>query len=329
MPTAHQDRLYGNVVADRVYGVKFATPGFPFINAGIVYESLSPAYRYSANFSLVSQGPEVVDKTTAYDGALATLSLESAATTLAEVKNFYIQWRGAFQAQMYTASGQYFNFIAEAGTIDTPTASQLMGGSWEWMIDDTRRTLNLNAMTYLTGPEASWLITNSGTAQTGGTGGTSNSLTQTSATTASFRRAGFKVGGLSINGVVAGILEKGGNSIRISSVSSGPDERGRPINTAVATEAKFLLRQTALNDMLAVLTDREQEYTIIASTLAGETFKWTTGASSIDYNIVKQDDKSYIELSLKSEHPIISGTNSIDWGVGTATQVEFKRYAWA
>ena len=328
MPTAHQQRLYANVAPSRVYKVKFATTGFPFINAGTDYESLSPAFRYNAAFSLVSQGPEFVDKTTGYDGALASFNLESAATTLAEVKNFYIQWRAPFQAQFSTVGGQFYNFVAEAGTIDTPTGSQPMGGTWEWLIDDTKRSLSLQAMTYLTGPEATWLVTNN-TAALGGSSGTALGLTDTSATSASFRRAGFKVGGLTINGVVAGILEKGGNSIRISSVSEGPDERGRPINVKVATEAKWLLRQTATNDILAVLTDREQEYTIIASTLAGETFKWTTGASAIDYNVVVDDGKSYIELSMKSEHPIISGTNSIDWGVGTATQVEFKRYAWS
>jgi hypothetical protein len=327
MPTAHQGSVYANHKPGRAYKVRFATPGFPFINAGTDYESINPGVRYSANVSFESAGPDVANGTSMLDGVVAMLNCESAQTTLVEVKNYYLQWQNPFQAQMQTVGGLWYNFTAEAGTLSTPTGTQLMGGTWEWTIDDERRRLALAAQTYLTSEEYELLLTQTSAAQLGGASGTALGLTDTSATDDNFRRAGFQ--DVTVNGVSIGVRSKGGNSITIRSAAQGSDHKTRPLNRFVETEAQFSMLQTSANDLKASLTDRQQNYSIIASTMAGETFKWTTTAASVDFRVSIGDDGENQVLRIKSRHPIISGVNAIDWGVGTATQVEFKDYAWA
>lgn len=282
MPTAHTGELQASVKAARFGQLYAANPGFPFINAGLDYESINFGLRKGATFTAEPVvNPDIAgrDILEVFD---CRVKAETKQTTFAYLKNL---WTLAQNPHNLLAECQdadlYLKFLTSAGTFATPTATQRVGCDWTYTIDTKERLMSMDWHTHLTDKELDLLYSGAGTTSTGETGGTSLSLTSTAYDWTAFQRSGIQK--VMINGVDVGIHEGGGAKVTIKSLARHRDKRQRAFNREVEVEAEVVMLQTAIADLQATVTDATQEYTVVYHDWNDCTITLTASASTMPY----------------------------------------------
>jgi hypothetical protein len=317
MPTAHQGVVYGNYQIPRYAQITYATAGFGFNHAT---EAGSVGLRKTGKLTKKAIGPKDVAGRTITDKIDVQIEAEMLQTRIADLKNMYLLSKGYHQLLLQTNSGMYYAFTDNTGTFASPTGSALVGLNWDFEVTDKDRSLKCTWNTQMANTEWDWILTNSGSAATGSSGGTSGGLTAHAYARANYDRSG--INSVTINGVDIGFFKDPKISLKSKEVDKDTRNRQLPCLIDVACEVTML--QTKANDLLAVSTDEQQEYTVIFNTWNDEIFKFTTGAVSITGETEISDEHTMTKLVFEGLIPYSDDTSAVDLGTTDAATAEFK-----
>lgn len=315
-------RTRASVQQARFVQILIATNGVPFTNASGQKGSVDLGMRKPGKITIKPESLTDVAGRPIPNMYLTTIELEGYQNRIVDWLNAYLLCNVEFsQVLIKDMSGKYWNFIAEAGTYTVPTASQLLGGSYEVNMTQKDRFVKYTFTVLLTSDELQWLVTNNGSAQTGGAGTTTLPFVTGGYSRANHYRTG--VGSISIGGHDVGIIDDSFSLVMKSKAQGKPDHRGRPLNNFSELDIKFGLKQTADAEMNAVLTTLEEtDCSIVFNFLSGETFTITSGAALGEgTRILGEDDRS-IDFEIKGTFPnnsVEATPTSIDLGVTSPT----------
>ena len=317
---AYQGLSYRNFQVPRFAKVTGATAGFAFNHAT---EAFSAGLRKPGRLTKVDVGPDDAAGRPIMDKVQCKLSLPMLQTRLADVLNIHkLVLSGPHQWLFQTAKGIYLAFVDNdaAGTFTTPVGSSMMGGNWNFRITGTERTLDYEGGCNMSNTEWDWMWTNSASAASGGSSGTTAGLVAHPYARGNYIRSGINT--ITINGAQVGVFNNPSVSIQTVGSEDGSDWRDRPIPAFGRAACSFRMLQQSANDILGNSTAEQNDYTIQFGTWNDEIIQFTTGAAGlIVRNQSVGDNSTMCEVSVEGEFPLISGadTSSIDIGVSTAT----------
>jgi hypothetical protein len=246
-------------------------------------------------------------------------------TRFADILNIHkLVLSGPHQWLFQTAKGIYLAFVDndQFGTFTSPVGSSLMGGNWAFNLTSTERTLDYTGACNMANTEWDWMWTNSGSAATGGSSGTTAGLVAHPYARANYVRSGINT--ITINGAQVGVFNNPSVNIQTITSSDGPDWRDRPIPAFARAACSFRMLQGTANDILGNSTAEQNDYTVQFGTWNDEIVQFTTGAAGIyvsNQNV--GDDSMMCEVRIEGDMPLVSGTDtsSIDIGITTSTTI--------
>lgn len=242
-------------------------------------------------------------------------------TGLATIKTIHLLSRGPFHMRLKTQSGEYLNFVKNTTVVATPNGSRNVGLTYKLEITKDNRKLNIKPATRMFDTEWAYLCSQFGTPSSGGSSGTSIGTTTTAYDRNKFIRSNFLA--LRVNGYDVGELE----DAKIDMESSGRKTIHNITycqNLTVKNEATIM--QSSATELQAALDAANNDVTVEFDTANDETFKYTTGATSVAWDFTNTDKDRTVKLMFEGEIPYNldeSSPNSIYWGA-TPGVAEFK-----
>lgn len=326
---AYQGVNYRNYQVPRFAKITGATAGFAFNHAT---EAFSFGLRKPGKLTkrtipvMDAAGRPITDK------IACTLELDALQQRIADVLNMHkLVLSGPHQWLFQTAKGIYLAFVDNdtgGGTFGTPVGSALMGGNYEFVVTGTDRTLRYMGACSMANTEWDWMWTNSGSAASGGSSGTTAGLVAHPYARGNYIRSG--INSVTINGVNVGVFNSPRVSIKTEGSSDGNDFRDRPIPAFGRGACSFRMLQGTANDILGNSTAEQNDYTIQFGTWNDEIIKFTTGAAGLYVSSQEvSDSAAFCEVSVEGLFPLIpNDQSSMDIGVGTSTTLECKLVAY-
>ena len=297
MPTALQSKVSGNVQNARLAEIKYAISGLLFshsTDAGTVGLHRPGKLSRKAVSITDAAGRDIVDQVN------VMVEADSLQASLANFKNAKILSSQYHQLRVKDDSGKYFNFIDFAGTFGTPTASHLVGMNFEFTIGQNERFIKYTWETNMANTVWDWVLTNSGSAQTGATGGTSGQLSASTYARTSFKRSNIK--DITGDAVSFGVIKD--PKLTWKSVATNRDQWNRPLCRKMSFEGEVTMLQTTANDMLGISTTMEQlDKAIVITTAEDETITFAAGAISAVGEFETGDENAFCKVIFKGEFP--------------------------
>jgi len=214
----------------------------------------------------------------------------------------------------------YLNMVnnAAAGGV-AATGSARVASDWRLTIGKSQRQLDLESNVNLFLGEMEWLLTNAGTAHSGGASGSPVPMDTMAYSRDHFEE--YNIVDIKLNGNSVGVF--GDPTIEIYSVQQETkDNRDRGSKGWVAYKGTLMLLQDTIAQMQRAYTGATQDYTLQFYTDQGEEFKFTSGAADFIPAPKFHENDFHIPVSFQGRSPNTS-TYVI---INTSTKVmELKR----
>ncbi len=240
MPTAFQTYTPANVRIERLVKLRIALSAYEFASTtGAIDVGMRQPFKLTrkviAEMEIAGRAPVLLNEITLEGNCLQT--------GLANVQNAYLLGReiNAFcNVQAENAQGDYYNFIENTGAYGSENGSRCLGLHWKFTITPKQRLLNLKFMAQMTQKEWEWLLTNMGSASTGGAGTTGGPLTSNAVAWNKVLVPGFVENATTVNSVVVGACRD--TTFTLESHSFSKDEHEREWNTGVELTAETTMQ---------------------------------------------------------------------------------------
>src|ERR1035437_5046837 len=299
-----------------VWGAHFNAAG-KFVNVGL--RKVTKVDRKVVSISDVAKR-DIADK------IAVELDGDMLQTGFPNVLNAYILSKQFAQAQLQNVHGQWLNFVDNGGTFTTPTGSALLGFGFTFTISEKDRNIAFKAGTHMSNTEWDWLVANSASGATGGTGGPTVSLTPNAYDRTKYVRTGIK--SVTVGGITVGC--QNGAKLVIKSMNSEKDDRERVLNCWLDIAGEVTMLQTKSTDIAAISAALEQvDATIVYNTWNDETITLSSGVASGVGEILLSDDKNTAKLVAKGQTVYNPDEPAppppyVDIGVTTATDLKLS-----
>lgn len=321
MPLADfQGTVYTGIRSGHFRSIKLATPGFPFTNAGSSHESNEIGWRDGAE--VVVKTPEVTDATMRKASGLThevSGKIPLLQTDIATLRNYHLLSKTGCQMLGTLANGDALSFVLNTGDPGSANGSCLLGLKPKFSVDAKKRMIELDIDGVMSDEEVRWLAANLGTPATGGSGGVSLGLTAMSYNRSKQRASNFQK--ITVDGEEVGEFR---DDCKLDLTWGGQKvSPGRTLCQYVDLSAEIGMSQTLADDILAVFDTAEADRTVIFYLKGGDTVK--INKPGCLYELHYDEKEPYVKMMLSGRWYANAdeGTpNSIDIGVGTATQIE-------
>lgn len=301
---------YSKVEAYRIVGHKYAPPGLGYGHAEAgTFGAMEPG-------SLVLTPKIITDKWSRERtyGYQVVATLPSLQAGIPVIKNLLLM-KGTMGFYFLTAEGKYFAF--------DQLLSRNMGVGFVFEITDDKRELTVTATSYITKAEWTAIMGAAGSAPTDPTGGSTLGLTANSYDLTDVSEPYIDT--ITIGGVNVGPLQQ---PVFRMTQKARNDQYGRPVGKqAVTAELTARFMESDILTLTECNAIVDTDFTTIATTLNGDSVKFTSGAGSGTFAPHIEDLDRYIDAKIMGD--MIYNTSeatpdSIDAGVGSATVLEFK-----
>jgi hypothetical protein len=309
---AMQGRVGTNTRTAKVLQLTYARYGYTFAHAteageiGLREEGM---IGYKTNTVKDSAGRTIIDS---YDYEITGKGL---GTSFAALKNAYLLSKAPHQLRVKNGNAEYYNFVQNDGTFETPTGSGLVGLTWKWRIDDKSRTLEYKWTCRLANTEHEWIYTNAAAAQTGTSGGSAIGLTAAAYARGQYRRSNIK--DITANGVNVGIFK---DPVVEIECTGQPDNRQALIGDKIKIKVEFTMRQASRLDILGAASTNDNDWTTTLTTFNDETISFVGSILPVS-EFQGSDKEFYVKMIGEAEIPynaVEATPNSIDIGVTDA-----------
>lgn len=237
------------------------------------------------------------------------------------IKTVHLLSTGPFHMRTKSQNGEYFIFRKNTGTVASPNGTRNVGMTYKVEIKKDSRKLNVKPKTRMFDTEWNYGLAQMGVAGAGGSGGSALGLSGMAYDRNKFIRSNFLA--VRVNGYDVGELE----DANIDMESSGRTTIHNITYCQILTVKNDVsIMQSAATELKAALDAANNDVTVEYDTANDETFKYTTGATSVAWDFSNTDKDRTVKLMFDGEIPYNvnnASPNSIYWGA-TPGLAEFK-----